>query len=330
MDIYVPKYKDIIVTQNSDTPPGLSAGVKGEYRMTLRGPDGRVKYTSGWKDNTILDRGLALSCQMDIFYRIYLGDSAAPVVTSQVGLQGALTGDGSYEYFAQGWSSKLNLGAPTYARETIGYVTFAAGQCTGTINEFVMVQQSSYSPYSQGTVRVALTTPVVKGANDELKLEHKFTWYPQVIDTTGDILISDVEYTWTARHTYIHAVPGGHPGAFYPNTGGYGGFRTGELGAATDGYPQGNSTGYPNATGGVTYGGGPTTYWSKRYYTTSVDHGNSYSGLIRSWYTDIVGVSGSCGMQMRWGKKSDDTVLQKLNTHVLYFGAQLFQSRHTP
>lgn len=322
MDFYIPKYTDIYVR---DGHMGMSIGCKGEYRAILIGEDGRPKSDSGWKPNTLLDNYFHILRYGDPFSRIYLGDSDIAVNVTQTSLQGSQVG--TYEYLGSA-SYKVNAGLPNYERITIEQGTWAPGESTGTIKEFVIA--SAGGAHTSAMVRVVLATPIVKGSGDQLTIQHRFTWYPQIVESTGVIDISGVDYNWAMQCTNAASVPFGHPGRWYTNTGAYGYLKTGEMGLITAGYTQGNQCGYPNSTSAVSYGGSLPDYYTERTYTVGVDQGNSYSGLIRSWYTDILGPNDAYGLQMRWGKVSDDSVLQKLNTHVLTFGVRLTVSRHVP
>lgn len=325
MDFYIPKYKELYV---KDGHMGLGVKVSGEYRAILIGEDDRLKSDTGWKPNTLLNRGLNIMSSTGAFERMWLGNSDIAVDVTQSGIQGAQVG--TYEYLGSP-SYAVNQGLPDYERVTIEQSKWAPGEATGTIKEFAITQSGGTNPTTQGCVRVVLTDPIVKGSGDELTILHRFTWYPQLGDTTGVISISGIDYNWTMRHTNIGAHPSGHPvQGHYVNAGSYGFLKDGELDVATAGSSLGNICGYPGITSSVTFGGSLPTYWAERTYTCRVDDANYWNGLIRSWYNDMLGPSGACGIQMRWGKVSDDSPLQKLNTHVLTYGCRISISRHTP
>jgi len=321
------KYKDIHL--KAEEEPTMSLSCRGEYRAFVTNENGQISSDTGWKSNTLLDRYFDIIYTVNPFVRMYVGDSDAAVVTTQTGLQGTVVG--VYSTMQSG-GYFVNGGAPDYERVSVEKCVWAPGQATGTVKEFVIVQSGSSAYNTEAVVRVVLAAPIAVGAADQLTIEHRFTWYPQVVDGTGVIDISGVAYNYTTRHNKIGYTPNAHPEAWYYQTGGYGYLKTGEIVAATGNLPDGNQCGYPSATSAVITGGVYPNQYSERIYTVGVDAGNDWGGLIRSWYTLINGPSSAdqIGIQMRWGKVSDDTVLTKLNTHVLTFTARLLVTRHTP
>ena len=60
MNRYLPQYKEKFIRHGEIA---CTVRARGEYRATLRGADGRVKYKTDWLDNTVLNGGLQNSVE---------------------------------------------------------------------------------------------------------------------------------------------------------------------------------------------------------------------------------------------------------------------------
>lgn len=329
MDFYIPKYTDLFIR---DGKMSQKFGMKGEYRAVLTGEDGRLKSDTGWKDNTLLDRGLGIMRNQDPFQRMFLGDSDVAVDITQTGILGATVG--TYEYLGSPSYAVIQPG-PTFERISIEQCIFSPGESTGTIKEFCLAQVNATNAQTQGCVRVVLDTPIIKGAGDQLLIQHRMTVYPPAADVTGTITIggdNPEDYNYTMRCFKIDDYMTAHPDSFYWLGGGYGSAFTGEISLNTGTGPAGVSIGdcytTPSQFGGI--GGTLGSYYNETGYKFSVDQGNANGGSFRSYYNYWHAASGNWGGQFRWGKVSDDSPLIKLNTHTLEFAMRLLPQRYVP
>jgi hypothetical protein len=192
VDIWIPKYKDIIVGNDL---PTIQNRFKGEWRAKLVGPDGMVKYQSDWKPNLITGYGLSLTVRQGItgvWSSSALGDSNAAVDKTQTSLQGTELGDVGRTNITGG---QTNEGPPNYGMVDRVKFVYAAGNGTGTIREMVLYKAYT-SPQTGVTARWLIEPEIVKGASDELTVEHRLTFYPDLSQHTGTFSISGVAYNY--------------------------------------------------------------------------------------------------------------------------------------
>ena len=313
--------------------------MKGEYNAKLYDYKGRLKYESGWKPNLILDQGLyyltikwGSGTGYNFIDRMCLGTSDTAVNINQVGLQGTELG-------IQGTSSGVsgvNLGAPEYARQTVKSWTFAPGNGTGLVKEFVFLNHGLSNSASHATVRVVLDTPITKGASDQLVIEHRLTWYPELEDVTGVIDISGTAYNYLVRPMYVNANPslGGHVGNFVPysydpgSTGNWTGSMRAYTGEPITNIAAGTPTGDLGGWGGkiINSQGGPAgPYYNNHQAIYGVDTWNGNIRTIRYYL-----VNANMYVQVRLGKVSDDSPLTKENTHELTLNFRNYPVRYIP
>ena len=327
MDIFIPKFKDYFIT--SREMPSISSGFCGEYRAILRGPDNRIKSDTGWKPNTILNQGLQSIQRADrnAFNSMYLGDSDAAVDVTQTGLQGTPFPSAQSSYANGSWTPGSD---PTWVHMTTRTCTFNAGVNTGTIKEFVFSWTTD--PVNNGSVRVVLDVPIVKGASDELTIEHRLYWYPETSDVTGVVTITGLgDYDYRMRHCQIDVGPTSHMYSYTPTNSAL--FQTHSVGNAgttlttLDNYP---SWGNDMSPGSTSYGSlAADSFYAQTYYTLGVDTGNFTHGAYG------VGIFGkywqSGGVQFTLLENGDGvTPITKLNTHVLTFGVRTIINRYVP
>jgi hypothetical protein len=337
MNRYLPQYKELVQRHGKLE---CTMRAKGEYRATLRGADGRIKYESGWSDNTILDGGLYNSTEErltsfgngDMFYTIWLGDSAAAVDITQTGLQGNEIYGGIGETFVSSNTPSL----PDYERISVVKWVFGTGVATGTIREFVIAPRNKNNSSERCTVRCVLDTEIIKGASDSLTMEHRHTFYPFLDDKTGVIDISGTNYNYILRMSNVDYPPGGHPRWYTPY------FRSGtnfvfpgSIGALTDAGPGGGQWGSLNGAHAI---GGTlgTGYYVDGESIIGVDGG---TGVIKSHQTTWGGYNwGDLGIQWEIGKTSEETVpgdvtgsgLTKENTHEYRITLRTYVARYVP
>jgi len=315
--IYIPKYKDIYITNGEIA---IKNSFKGEYRAILRGIDGRIKYESGWQSNTILNRGLLIltTPTNGTFDRMHLGTSDIAIDVTQIGLQGSDLGSHS----SRGALSSSNSGTPNYEHiSTIRFV-FNPGTGTGLIKEFVILETGVFNPLTQAVVRIVLTTPINKGVLDELTIDHRLTWYPEINDVSGSIDISGTSYNYVMRHTSIdlltdHLInlsPGGSHNLLFDTP----------LVANTL-YPTGSSissTSLVNTNGGVA-----PNYWAQAECIYDVDKG---PGNVSLAFVPLHGtfIASSVGIQYSLDKTTGGGPLVKTDTHELRLNVRSYPIRH--
>lgn len=326
MDIYVPRYEELYIR---DGEIALHTSMKGEYRAYLRGPDGRLKSDTGWKPNTLLNMGLQnmVGRTGDIAKldgSMALGDSDTAVDITQTSLQGNFLG---YQTITPLYVSVVNNGSPNYEIVTVIKATFVSGVQTGTVKEFIL-QPEGASYTVNANIRCVLDTPIVKGAQDELTIEHRLTTYPDVGDATGTIDISGVDYTYTLRRVEIDATPGGgttHPDNTYWHSWSNNCY-TDNITTNLLGGPSVYTTG-PTDRAVVTNssGGSLGTYYMNGIITAGVDN---WVGDIRSVKIYNQGLHSTYQFQI--GKVSDDSPLTKANTHELVLNIRVYPQRYVP
>ncbi len=323
--IYIPKYKEIYL-KDGELP--IRVRFKGEYRAFLYGCDGRLKYESGWKPNTILNQGFGYMCTnsyFQLFSGFALGDGGAVIDVTQTGLQGTRLGTG-FAADSNASVSAINGGTPDYESIVTRSYTMDAGNGTGTVREFVFGPDgfNGWSdPYTECTIRVVLDTPIVKGAADVLTIEHRFTSYPEVADVTGVIDISGVNYNYIFRGIDIDAHVA-RPIRCNWHDWQFEAYSSDSLTVNTGTGPSGSRLNYRYAGCSNTYSPGGTPYVQ----------GNVVAG-VDAWLGDVrcmtvfnMGMFSS--YQVRIGKVSDDTALTKLNTHELRLFYRMYPSRYVP
>jgi hypothetical protein len=94
-------------------------------------------------------------------------------------------------------------------------------------------------------------TTIVKTSSDQLRITYKFRVYPPTVDTTGNIVISGTNYTWTGRacgvgtfgwQNLLNAVGDFDGSSIFAGPAFSSAFETQTLGARTDGGPAGTPT----------------------------------------------------------------------------------------
>jgi len=330
MDIFVPKFGPERYVR--DGGPSFGVGLFGEYRYTLRGADGRVKQECDWTPNTLLDQGLSRAIinqsSADVKYgAIYFGDSATATDITQTSLQGSLVGT---RYDSPAYSAQSAGVTATWERTCTATWTIDPGDATGTLSEFVLTDQGSFV-HTNASVRVVFTTPIVKGAADELTLEHRFTWYWDNADQTGTLTITgDQDYDWTMRIANIDVAPTQHPNLVPPRSFRLHSFSTQTLPALTD-YPNTSILSANIATDTHSWGGTLGTYYSQRNEIMGVDEHNGSIGLLwRPMEKGAGAPSSSFGVTTKFAATIGGGMLVKENTHELVISWRVYPQRYVP
>jgi hypothetical protein len=317
--ILLPKFKDIFIRHGQ---PSIGSRIRGEYKAVLRGSDGRIKYESGWEPNTILNNGLYALCvgwASPLTDRAYAGTSDAPIDVTQTGLQGTNLGLRSSR---SSLSSSVGP-APDYMQTGVFRHIWNTGVGTGLIKEVTIGHNAAYNPLTQGSVRFVLAVPIDKLEGDQLTIDHKVFWYPEINDQSGTLDISGVSYDWVMRSTMLDAAVG------TPSSLTIGGqHNLGMDGPLTD------VTTYPtylsiagalaNSTGGT----GTNSAWSSADFIYGVDTVMANISIFLIPYQGYY-ASHAIGTQFSVDKTIGGGGIEKLNTHVLTIGAKATVSRYT-
>lgn len=170
--------QDFLAWADSGLSDGM--GLRDNVLVTLRGPDGKVKW-AGTAHNLVTDKGDALFAS--------LAYTAAPTFNMKLGntaTAASKTYDAAGGYIPDADSSPVTQQAMdgTYpkvgaaANKVAFRVTFAAGTGTATWNRVALVNATESNP-SDGTLTYAIAllpdAPVVKGASDTLQVDWVIT-----------------------------------------------------------------------------------------------------------------------------------------------------------
>lgn len=179
------KYRDIYVP----TRMAKNTGVMGEFRCELR-ENGILVEERPWKRNLVTDAGLLnMTATNGWSGNMCIGSGSSTPQASDVSLDTLLAANSNSE----SGLIEENGGAPNYeAISTLKY-RFNAGNGTGTVSEFGIGTNGNLS------VRALLDTPIVKGANQVLDIFWRFTAFPDLTDTTGQVVIAGETYDFTCR-----------------------------------------------------------------------------------------------------------------------------------
>ena len=325
MNRYLPQYRDIY---SKDTMPGLTTRMSGEYRVCLRGPDGRVKYKTDWKPNMVTDTGLYWSLQgaysqIAFLSQMFVGDSDTPVAETQSTLQGNNLGRADTNTSLPG----INGGATNYERITTTAWKYYSGNGTGTIKEFVL---TPYNDSGNGaSVRVVLDAPIVKGAQDELDIEHRFTWWPPLGDVSGVIDISGEAYDYTIRSYGLTTISAYRPASValvgHSNYSKY--YDSPLQPTTTNSFSGWVGDFQDNPASGWVSGTAPNyvaTLQLRAGITANSGNISLVVTAIENW------IHLGIGAQFSLAKVSDGTPLVKLNTHELHLFPQTYSARYVP
>lgn len=309
MDIWIPKYTTTYV----EGIPALRSGIRGEYRVRLRGPDGRIKYETDWLPNMVLDLGLyhmSSAGNQSPFRSGFVGSSATPSVETMVGIQGPT----AYATTSQITGARTNNGiGDGYSRSSIMTYVWGTGTATDTLNEFVISGGGIFpNGLTGGNIRVVLAAPVIKGIYDQLSIDHKLTYYPPLARVTGVLDISGVDYNYEYGLCSITAPSVGHSGIITYNK---------EANVAYWGLinapptltqaPQDPGGWVGNGISGVlNYGGSlATNWWAEVAYKANIDAADNTANYFYSYFN----MGGN--VYNYFTKVSDGSPLIKTDTH---------------
>lgn len=325
MDIWIPKYKELHIR---DGVPSLKVGHKGEFRATLRGPDGRIKYTTGWRPNMILDQGIA---HFTGYYNgsfitplstAYVGTSATPTVQTMTGIQGTVLGSNTSQIVG----ARTNLGTPNYEKVSIMSYVWSPASGEGTINEFVICGAYTGSNGTLGAgLRQVMPAPIVKGPFDELTIDHKLTFQLPVTSNFGVMDISGEDYDYEVGMFLVQNSSAGHTTVLRLNGEGNQSYAGTASRAPTILEAKDATAIEMGGISGAYFYGGVLggDYWQETRWTADVDWGPRDINYIYSPIIDY-------GMFTYFTKVSDGTPLSKTDTHEFKFNMRIISVRGTP
>lgn len=331
MDFWLPKYKELYIRDGS-IKHGNS--IRGEYRAILRGLDGRVKQDSGWKPNMVTNYGLQYIAR-NFFSLNYmaLGTSNVAEDVTQTGLQGSFLG---YDTPTSGGVG--STGAPDYGKYTLDTFVFGTGNGTGTIKEFILTEGFDPDDYNnKGAVRVVLDTPIVKGAQDQLTMQHKLYIYQDLVDATGTVDISGVDYDYVIRPYGVSFTTGMqlHRENIATMYGGESATRAGKINnEPLIGIQDTNvddPTDKSSSSETFTNGGTLPNFYREITYEWDVDSGNmTFSNVYSQNYYYFDGAHKRAGVQYSLFATIGGAAFIKENTHVLNLTHRIYSTRYVP
>ncbi len=143
-------------------------GVKGRWRMELRGPDGQIKQQTNWGQNVVTDVGKEFIASF-----LYSSALAAATNTAKYIAIGTDATAEAASNTALGTEVSRHTGTVSYISNQIYQVkaTFATGSGTGAIVEYGLLSSNT-----AGTLIARDTEGAInKGANDTLTVYAQFT-----------------------------------------------------------------------------------------------------------------------------------------------------------
>ena len=294
--------------------------LSGEYRYRLTGPDGRIKQECGWTPNLVTDQGLDLARTDSIQRYLAIGTSDIAADVTQTSLQGThLATDTSMQVI-----SRNQPVGPNWERNQMKEATFGTGVGTGTIKEFILTP-SGASPPTQATIRVVLTTPIVKGALDQLTIQHRITFWPFLGDVDSVIDISGVAYDVKMRH--FHGLNNQNSmGITTWDNSGHNAYANATLPLDMDVEAiSGSNKGAATLTT-KTYGGTNPNFYTDIEVVYGIDH----TGGTNLNVFQVNTFNAQPRVAALITKVSDGTGIDKANTHELRLNWRLYTARYTP
>lgn len=176
----------------------ISPRVKGRFKFIAVREDGTERPLTGWIDNLILDSGLNMLGTSDVLGSCQVGTSNTAPVANQTTLQGYLAGTSSIQEVNYGAQSTT----PYFGWKTVRY-RFDAGVATGNISEVGVGPQRTVGTtlFARALILDVGGTPVTISvlANEILDVVYELRLYPPLVDGSGVVTISGVNYTVTWR-----------------------------------------------------------------------------------------------------------------------------------
>lgn len=303
MEIWVPKYRDILVP----IPP-VRFGVGGEFRCVLYNENGGIARDTGWFHNLITNSGLGLMTTSNAWHtRFYISSSAGAPVVGETAVPGFL----AYSVTGQGADVTSNSGAPNYIISTTKTMRFIAGVGTGTVNSVAIGADNAGT---QEVARQIVTPAIVKGASQVLDVSYKFSIWPVLTDLAGVVNVDGADYNTIVRGLDLDQ---GSAGAYQQMglttaSGSYTGVSSNNLGTLTATDPGGTTATGIETNTWLTGGVSGTVGYRETDQLFGLNFGNIAGGIRTNWATTLHIIR----MQCQWNKVSDSSKIQKDNTKI--------------
>lgn len=315
----------------------IGASIRGEFRSFLWDYKGRLKHDTGWNDNLITDHALlALGVKASAgggnwVQSCHIGDDDTPPVASNTSLNNGLAG---YGYSAGGVETYGWGDFPPW-QAFMGYWRFYAGEGTGTIREMGVSNRPSSSPTVDGSGRLnahhLVPTPFVKGATDVLDVWYRATWYHNLTDVTGQIVLDGLTYDYLCRW-------GGLGGTSQGFTWGYTwynpvlrrlenfSYSDGELGDVYSGLDGGEIT--SNYDSAENTGPGPDgDHWNTTRYSLGLD-AELASKTVRCMY--MGGWVTAKATKVRFGLEGTDAPIPFTDKDIMWIDHEWHYAKYVP
>ncbi len=248
--------------------------MKGEYRFIIKSPAGVILRETDWVPNLITNGGLDRIGTGSVFgsyCRIGTGNTAAANTDTQLVAQSASAS-------SVVTTTAANAGAPNYETATTTTYEFALGAVVGNMAEVgVGWATTGATLFSRALIVNSGGTPttITVLVSEILQVVYRFTVFPNLVDSTGSVMISGTTYSFTARASYaasqLSCSPTGALLAQVLSATGY----NGAIGAVT-GAPAGTQTGL---TGGSLLAYTNGTYYRDYTISASLAGGNLSGGI---------------------------------------------------
>jgi hypothetical protein len=278
------------------------------------------------------------------FSSMALGDSDTAVDAAQTGIQGNMLINYA-EPYNEGVAGANWSVLPYYAYVQVPH-TFAPGQGTGTIREFVFNPSNTLaSAQNDACIRVVLDAPIVKTSTDQLTIEHRLYMYPDTSLKTGTIDCSGVSWDYEMCNYNLDGMLYGVSGhmalvSYY----GAGSIRTsygypvnqtyvnGVMPVDVLSQPTGDATipqnsVFRNVSTSITNGSPP---YRTITLSAGVDYMNTTFNLVKMHHSGYPYGDPDSGICIRLARSSDAAQFTKANTHEISFTYRRYLDRYIP
>ena len=181
----------------------LTSGLKGEYKLVIKRPDGTVRETP-WFDNIILNQGLDRLATAACANYARVGTGTSTPTEFQTNLDAQIAASSNISSYSL---SAVNSGSPDYTTLATYEYVFAQGAVVGNVTEVgVGWSTTGDTLFSRALILDALGNPtsVTFVSIDQLTLYYRVRWVPpSLTDSTGSVVIGGTTYGYTLRPSYI-------------------------------------------------------------------------------------------------------------------------------
>lgn len=272
--------------------------IAGQYKMVVRGEDGKIRRETDWFDNLILNAGLNRMGTAAAINGCAVGTGTTPPTVSETNLQIP----GAWTATTVGSSVHTANTVTPYHHTTDRTYRFALGALNGNYSE-VGVGWSSTTMFSRALIvdGVGDPTSIPVSSTEQLDVVYRLRTYVSEVDSVQSITISGVTYSVTKRPAIISSnnsasygpVGDGLAAPLYSGNNFSSTYYSGPIGAITS-QPSGTSS-----------GGGPGSIaaYSNNSYTNTVTAtaGLTNANLAGGISSLICGVGNLGGFYFQYG-----------------------------